>query len=279
MIPVRTYAAYIAHGDGRARLRAQLRDRLRDGALRVLALTRSPTRTSGWIRFPYYHHVFDDERSGFARQLDWMRNVGEFLALDDAVALLQSGQPIPGRFFCLTFDDGFKNVLSNAAPILDRFGVKATVYVASAYVGLDPLRDRERLLGFYDHRQLLLEFLDWTDCRAWIAAGHAVGSHTHTHARLAALDEAGVSVELAGSKTAIEGETGRPCQHFCAPFGRPGIDYRSERDPDLARLAGYRSFASGRRGPMTAGGPVYDLSRDHLLANWGNHQLRYFLGD
>jgi peptidoglycan/xylan/chitin deacetylase (PgdA/CDA1 family) len=275
MTPVRTYADYAAAWTAAQRLR----DLARDWALRGLSLARSPTRHSGWIRFPYYHHVFDDERQGFARQLAWMRKAGDFLALDDAIALLESGEPIPGRFFCLTFDDGFKNVLANAAPILDRFGAKATVYVASAYVGLDAVKDQERLRGFYDHGRLLVEFLDWADCRAWIAAGHAVGSHTHSHARLAALDETGVSGELTRSKAAIEAETGRPCRHFCAPFGLPDRDYRPERDPDLARRAGYRSFASGRRGRMAAGGPVFDLSRDHLLALWGDHQLRYFLGD
>ncbi|MCC7168192.1 MAG: polysaccharide deacetylase family protein [Rhodospirillales bacterium] len=275
MTPVRTYAAYIAPWSTGQRLR----DLARDLALFALAWGRRPTRDSGWIRFPYYHHVFDDERRGFARHLAWMREVGEFIALEDAVALLQSGDPIPGRFFCLTFDDGFKNVLANAAPILEDFGAKATIYVASAYVGLDPEKDRERLLGFYDHGRLLLEFLDWADCRKLIAAGHAIGSHTHSHAQLAALDRADASEEFTRSKALIETETGGPCHHFCAPFGRPVIDFRPDRDPDLARQAGYRSFATGRRGRMTAKGAALDLSRDHLLANWGNHQLRYFLGD
>jgi hypothetical protein len=49
------------------------------------------------------------------------------------------------------------------------------------------------------------------------------------------------------------------------------------RDPSLAREAGYASFASGVRGGMAAGGDPFLLKRDHLLANWGEHQLRYFL--
>jgi hypothetical protein len=53
---------------------ARLRDAARTTAIAALSTSRDPKRTSGWIRFPYYHHVFDDERQGFARHLRSFKN-------------------------------------------------------------------------------------------------------------------------------------------------------------------------------------------------------------
>ena len=90
---IRTYRDFIA----RQSLAAKARGLARDAALRALSLGRSPAAVSGWIRFPFYHHVFDDERKDFERQLDFMAGLGDFIGLDDAVAMLAAGDPIDGR--------------------------------------------------------------------------------------------------------------------------------------------------------------------------------------
>ena len=38
----------------------------------AMSAGRSPDKDEGWIRFPFYHHVFDDERRGFTRQLEFL---------------------------------------------------------------------------------------------------------------------------------------------------------------------------------------------------------------
>jgi len=271
--PIRTYRDFVA---GRSAL-ASARDVARDMLLRVLAVGRSPGSTSGWIRFPFYHHVFDDERRDFARQLDYMAAHGDFVGLDDAVKMLGSGDAIDGRYFCVTFDDGFKNCISNAVPILVEKKSPATFFVVTRYVGTSIARDRELLKGFYIAGDKLMEFLDWDDCRRMAAAGFGVGSHTASHARLAQLDGAGVEAELTQSKRKIEAETGRPCNHFCCPFGRAEVDFIPGRDPEIARRVGFASFLTGHRGANRRGDSPLFVRRDHLLAAWGDHQLRYFL--
>ncbi len=270
--PVRTYRDFIA---GRS-LYAKGRDMARDALIQALSKVPASDTGENWIRFPFYHHVFDDEREDFRRQLDFMIGQGDFIGLDDAVAMLAAGDPIDGRYFCVTFDDGFKNWITNAVPILVDCHAPAAFFVVTRYIGTSLEDDRDLLLGFYEGGDLLMEFLDWDDCREMADAGMTIGSHTMNHVHLAQLDEAGAEAELRESKEAIEAELGRACDHFCCPFGRENIDYLPGRDPDMARRAGYKSFLTTDRGKAEAGASPMKIRRDHLLAAWGDHQLRYF---
>jgi len=271
-LPVKTYRDFIA---GQSLL-DRARGVARKAAILALSAGRSPADNEGWIRFPFYHHIFDDERPGFARQLDFMASHGDFIGLDDAVNMLESGAPISGRYFCVSFDDGFKNWITNAVPILLDHGVPAAFFVAAGYIGTSVERDREKLLGFYDNRDLLMEFLSWDDCREMADAGMTIGSHTMNHVHLTDLDDDGVEAELADSKQLIEAELGRACVHFCCPFGRANIDYRPDHHPAIALRIGYRTFLATTRGAVRQGASLMGIPRDHLLAGWENYQLRYF---
>jgi len=270
--PIRLYRDFVA---GQSAL-ARAREAVRNVAVTVLSLGRSPDQAKGWIRFPYYHHVFDDERDGFARHLDFMSSHGDLIGIDDAVRMLGSGDTIDGRYFCITFDDGFKNWITNAVPILVDHGAAAAFFVITRYIGTSSEVDRDALLKFYDEGNRLMEFLDWEDCRRMTDAGMTIGSHTVNHVHMANLDEAAAEAELRQSKETIEAELGITCDHFCCPFGRENVDYLPDRDPEIARRVGYKSFLSGHRGAMRQGGSPMMIRRDHLLANWGNAQLRYF---
>ncbi len=272
MQPIQTYSEFKKFYGNGERLRAVARDT----AVLTLSIGRSIKNTSGWIRFPYYHHVFDDERHGFIRQLNYMRNFGEFISLDDVVVLLNSGETIDGRYFCITFDDGFKNCLTNAVPLLLDMGAPAVFFIATGYIDSDSEKDTEKLLGFFNLGTILMEFLSWKDCRDMSACGMTIGSHTVNHVRLAKLSAEEAKHELDTSKTMIEENLGQVCNHFCSPFGIPELDYNVERDPKLVSESGYKSMSTTERGATLSGGHPYELCRDHILANWGNHQLRYF---
>ncbi|MCC7015885.1 MAG: polysaccharide deacetylase family protein [Rhodospirillales bacterium] len=272
--PTRTYAEFTA----RAPLAHRSRAIARDLAIRALAIGR---RIGGndWVRFIYYHHVFTDEQAGFARQLRFLAGQGEFISLDDALSILRRERPRAGRYFCVGFDDGLKSCATGALPVLAEMRVPAVFYVVSDLVGrtLDAGDALSRDVFGFKGGTTALEFMSWEDCRALATAGMTIGSHSRSHARLSGLDRVRALAEMADSKRAIERELGRECLHFCAPYGLPGRDFDLMRDPALAREAGYASFASGARGAMTPDGDPFLLRRDHLLANWGEHQLRYFL--
>jgi peptidoglycan/xylan/chitin deacetylase (PgdA/CDA1 family) len=256
----------------------RLKKLVRDVVIYPLSFKLHKMSTSEWIRFPYYHHVFDDERRGFKRQLLFMRTMGEFISLDNAVDLLREKQRLGGRYFCITFDDGFKNLATNAWPILAEFSCPAAVFVATDYIGSDIHRDQALLAKFYATAAYPrpIEFLSWDDCRQLLKMGATIGSHTCSHVRISELPSEALQDQLRKSKEAIETELGISCHHFSAPWGRPSHDFRKETDPIMALKIGYTSFLTSERGPNFQGQSPLHIRRDQLRAGWGNYQLRYF---
>jgi peptidoglycan/xylan/chitin deacetylase (PgdA/CDA1 family) len=161
-------------------------------------------------------------------------------------------------------------------PILKDFGAPAAFFIATDYVGASPQSTPDVCRRFFEGRPRLLEFLTWDDCQTLAAAGMTIGSHTASHAHLIDCSAEEVAQEMRRSKAVIEERLARHCDHFCCPNGQPGVDFMVDRDPALARMLGYASFLTTRRGSAYRRSTPYLLERDKLIAAWGLHQLRYF---
>ena len=233
-----------------------------------------------WIFFPYYHWVLDDERQQFDRQLKYFSRFGQFISIDDVVDAMKNPAGIGGRYFCLTFDDGFKNNITNALPILLDNRCPATIYVSTDYIGLDHHRDCQQIQRFYDLSQsypLPFEFLDWDDCRKLHASGITIGSHTCGHSLLIDLNEEQLEHELRDSKLRIENELKAPCLHFCCPWGVPNVTFDPQIVPAAAERIGYRSCATTVYGYNRAGDDPMFLRRRTLEASDGASIIRFAL--
>ena len=86
-------------------------------------------------------------------------------------------------------------------------------------------------------------FMSWDQVRALADAGHAIGSHSHDHRRLAGLSDDEQRRDLAESKRLLEARLGRPIEALAYPFGWAGT--YAESTKQTARSLGYRlAFAS-----------------------------------
>jgi peptidoglycan/xylan/chitin deacetylase (PgdA/CDA1 family) len=143
--------------------------------------------------------------------------------------------PARGRILAVTFDDAFRSVLERAEPILGRLGLPATVFVPTAFAdsGL-PLRwpGIDHWMGSVHEGEL--RPLSWDELAGLAASGWEVGSHTHSHPRLTALDDRALAQELTGSRQSCEQRLGRPCASIAYPYG--DVDDRVAR---AAQVAGY----------------------------------------
>ena len=257
---------------------AVLRAAARKSVIRFLSAFSRMNSKKEWIILPYYHYVLDDEKWGFAEQLKFMRQHGDFLTLDDAVAAMQQPAGIGGRYFCVTFDDGFRNCFTNALPILVEHKCPAAFFVPTDYIGLEIERDWDVLRAFYERTayRVPFDFLNWDQCRQMHAARMTIGSHTCSHPRLSEVSRAEAERQLRVSREVIERELGHPCRHFSCTWGRPNIDFDVAVHPEMARQAGYVSFLTTQRGRnYPASSPLF-VRRDHALAGDCVYVLRYF---
>jgi peptidoglycan/xylan/chitin deacetylase (PgdA/CDA1 family) len=113
------------------------------------------------------------------------------------------------RRFALTFDDGYESVYTHAAPLLDRYGCSATVFVVAGYIGLPPSWD------IYRHGR----HVSAAQIRALSDQGIEIGSHTLTHPDLTGLPDELLDKELSASKKTLEDITGVPVTSLSVPYG------------------------------------------------------------
>jgi peptidoglycan/xylan/chitin deacetylase (PgdA/CDA1 family) len=78
------------------------------------------------------------------RQWRMLRRVTNVVPLDAALVALQEGRRLPARAVALTFDDGYRDNLALAAPVLRRLGLPATFFLVPGFLDrqVDPWWER-----------------------------------------------------------------------------------------------------------------------------------------
>lgn len=184
----------------------------------------------------------------FSRHMRLLKAMGyRGLAMRDLLPYLQGEKH--GKVFGLTFDDGFRNVLQNALPVLRETGFTATNYFVAGQVDGTNAWDASK--GVPTAR-----LMNRDEIRAWAAAGHEVGSHTLDHVDLKTCGATVARRQIQDSKAALEDLTGNPVQAFCFPYG-----YYLPEQCELAQVAGYSTATTTRRGRAMAGDAMLELPR------------------
>jgi peptidoglycan/xylan/chitin deacetylase (PgdA/CDA1 family) len=148
----------------------------------------------------------------------------------------------------VTFDDGFRSVLTRAQPILERLGIPGTVFVTTDFPDRGPLRWEGISHWLAGPHEDELTPLGWEDLRRLAARGWEIGSHTRSHPYLTRLDAGGLAAELEGSRAALELELTIACRSVAYPYG--DVD---DAVVAAARRCGYRAGAVLGRAAAAAG--------------------------
>lgn len=69
----------------------------------------------------------------FSAQMDVVRATCSVIPLVEAIERLYNGG-LPPNAACITFDDGYTNILTCAAPVLEKRGLPATVFITTGYL-------------------------------------------------------------------------------------------------------------------------------------------------
>jgi peptidoglycan/xylan/chitin deacetylase (PgdA/CDA1 family) len=151
----------------------------------------------------------------FRRQIEALLAAGfEFMTLAQLARRADGGIPGPGMA-AITFDDGMRNNHAVAWPILREYGVPATVYVTTGFIG-----GTSPWVGAGGDGAMM----DEPELRELVAAGWELGAHTLTHPDLSTLDYAACRREIEGSRDELAWIAGTRVETFAYPFGRYGSD-------------------------------------------------------
>lgn len=228
-------------------------------------------RALGRTRFPgvavlSYHGLRADEwsdgamaqkflhvrASAFEAHCRLVRETCHPISLDQWREARAGTSRLPARPVLFTFDDGYRSVLTIAAPILAKYELPAVVFCCS-------VPNEERRLHWWDHvaaseGEDAIEgwkgrpYEDWlascalrapvandADPRATLTPaeigelsrrpGIEIGAHTARHPILARASEARQRDEIADNQDALGRWTGRPVRALAYPNGRPRVDY------------------------------------------------------
>ncbi len=114
----------------------------------------------------------------FRDQLDYLREEGyTTISMLDYMKAKKGKAELPPRPVILTFDDGYESNYTTLLPILESYGMKATVYMVTNDIGLPG-------------------YLTWDELRDMQERGIEIGSHTANHQPLTGMDRSRQEEEM-----------------------------------------------------------------------------------
>jgi peptidoglycan/xylan/chitin deacetylase (PgdA/CDA1 family) len=186
----------------------------------------------------------------FAAQMSLLRELGYVpVSLDAVRDHYVLGTPLPPHAVLITFDDGYRDNLENALPVLRRHGYPAVLFAPIGFLDDGRPLPHEESLHVLGVRNATL---GWDELAELEAGGVRVESHGIGHRPLAELDPAEATREIALSKLRLEERLGREVEAYAFVKGSQA-DYRPEH-ASLVQQAGYKlafTSVSGANGPAS----------------------------
>ena len=141
-----------------------------------------------------------------------------------------------GKVVGLTFDDGYRNNLINALPIIKKLGFSATIYIVSQNIGGINQWDIDK--GLPPNKMM-----NEREIEKWIDEGMEIGSHSQNHINLTECATEIAYKEINHSKLDLENRFNTGINHFCYPYGN-----FNENIVSMTQKAGYQSATTTKRG-------------------------------
>lgn len=165
-----------------------------------------------------------------------------------ATSLARIASPSESTVY-LTFDDAYQSFHTTVLPALAVYGMRATVFAPSAFIGESAQWMRDSPDG--DRR-----LMGWSELQEVVAAGSEVGSHGHRHLPLDLVSAATVRKEVYQSRQVLSDGLGRDVTSFAYPHGHNTAAVRR-----AARQAGYEVACAIFGDLQPLGGDLFAVRR------------------
>jgi ATP-binding cassette, subfamily B, bacterial len=193
-------------------------------------------RAGGWNTWFYI------PEETFIRQLNDLKSGGwKVLNHSQFLKGLENPESLPERSALITFDDGYRSMLTVVLPVLRWFGYPAVLFVPTDYVG-----GRNTFDGGAEPDE---DICDWNELLELDREGVSIQAHGVSHRPFSNLSIEEQRTELLSSKAVLENRLDKPVDIFAFPYGDDGL-HPGQLRGELA-LAGYRAACLYRGGPIT----------------------------
>lgn len=161
-----------------------------------------------------YHRVNDTDTNpqtlkvaDFEAQIKFLVDDGySFIMPDDLLDAWESNKTLPSKPVIITFDDGHDDIYKNVFPILQKYNLRATVFIVTDHIGM-------------------ADYLTWDMARALQNGGFVdIESHTTSYKDLTTLKGDKLWNEIYGSKQAIEWALKKPAKFIAYPQGKYTVE-------------------------------------------------------
>jgi peptidoglycan/xylan/chitin deacetylase (PgdA/CDA1 family) len=179
-----------------------------------------------------------------------------------------------GPAMALTFDDAFVNFATHAAPLLAEYGLPATLFVPTGFVGRRNAWPGTGTAGIPE-----LPLLDWEALGRLAQRGVTLGSHGRSHRALAGLAPGAVADEVEGSAEELFRRTGVRPRTFAYPYGSvddaAAVQVRSAYH--LGCTTALRPLRGGEDPARLPRIDAYYCRAPGRLESWGTAHFRRYL--
>ena len=205
----------------------------------------------------YYHRiggcdVLSRPVSEFRADIEYLQRHYECIGFSEFCSRINERVPLSRPVAVVTFDDGYRDNLIAASPVLREANVPAAFFVSTGFIGTE--REFHHDAGSAPRAKLT-----WEDLRRLERQGFEIGSHTVEHADLGSADYRTICREVRGSLDDLNLQLRPRPRAFSFPWGKP--ENMSEQAVAAVKEAGYYAAASAYGGSNGRNTDIFNIRR------------------
>lgn len=198
-------------------------------------------------------------KDNFEKHLQFFRRQGfETLTFSQLEKFKKQEIPFkefPKKPLILTFDDGYRDNLENASPLLKKYGFNAQIFLLANPAIASNEWDASKTEPPH-------EIVSGSDRQRWVLSAFEIGSHGFSHKKITQMSPEDAFAELKNSKLALEKEFQTSINVYAFTYG----DTNKEM-PALAENAGYSYAVNTDSGGTLIEESPYEIFRTNIFPN------------
>lgn len=211
-----------------------------------------------------YHRVVDDEKyagvydthvtlENFEKQMKYIKDNGyETITFEDIANEEYKNRFNNKKYVIITFDDGYKDNLKNALPILKKYNLKAVLFYVT-----DETYNRWDTDAENRPKEKKFELMNLEEIKELYSSGLIeIGGHTTTHLDMPLIEKEKLKKDLEESRDKIEKITGKKPVSFAYPWGR-----NNETCRKIVEEVGYKFAVSTESGSSCFSDDLFEIVR------------------